>query len=180
MLYLIGSILFSSYLTLSFKVLERLKIPAFQAIVFNYLTCVVTGSVVNGSFPLSMQSTEQTWFHWALLMGTSFIILFNLIAYTTQKIGIAVASVANKLSLVIPFTFSLYLYDEVATWIKVTGIVIAVLAVFLSCYPSKGKIGPTEKPNAGLLLVLLPALLFLGSGLLDSLVKYVEQAYLNQ
>ena len=180
LLYLIGSILFSSYLTLSFKVLERLKIPAFQAIVFNYLTCVVTGSVVNGSFPLSMQSTEQTWFHWALLMGTSFIILFNLIAYTTQKIGIAVASVANKLSLVIPFTFSLYLYGEVATWIKVTGIVIAVLAVILTCFPSKRNGEATQKPNSGLLLVLLPALLFVGSGLLDSLVKYVEQTYLDQ
>ena len=180
MLYLIGSILFSSYLTLSFKVLERLKIPAFQAIVFNYLTCVVTGSVVNGSFPLSASSTEQAWFHWALLMGTSFIILFNLIAYTTQKIGIAVASVANKLSLVIPFTFSLYLYGEVATWIKVTGIVIAVLAVVFTCYPSQKKPGDPQKANSGLLLVLLPALLFVGSGLLDSLVKYVEQTYLNQ
>lgn len=171
--------MFSSYLTLSFKVLERLGIPAFQAIVFNYLTCVVTGSIVNGSFPLSAESTEQTWFHWALVMGTTFIILFNLIAYTAQKIGIAVASVANKLSLVIPFAFSLYLYGEVATWIKITGIVLAVLAVFLTCYPSKKENGHPDKKASGSLLLLLPALLFLGSGLLDSLVKYVEQTYLN-
>lgn len=135
--------------------------------------------MVNGSFPLSAESAGQSWFHWALVMGTTFIILFNLIAYTAQKIGIAVASVANKLSLVIPFSFSLYLYGEVATWIKITGIVVAVLAVFLTCYPSKGVNSPSKNKASGPLLVLLPALLFLGSGLLDTLVKYVEQTYLN-
>ncbi|MEO7531130.1 MAG: hypothetical protein ABIS69_06955 [Sediminibacterium sp.] len=50
MFYLAGSILLTSYLTLAFKVCEKYKVNIFQAIVFNYITCVITGSFVNGSF----------------------------------------------------------------------------------------------------------------------------------
>jgi drug/metabolite transporter (DMT)-like permease len=127
LLYLLGSILLTSYLTLSFKAVERFGIPVFQAIVFNYITCVITGSVVNGSFPLNASIIEQPWGRWAIVMGTMFIIIFNIIGFTAQKIGVAVASVANKLSLVIPFVFSIYLYNEQATWLKIAGIVIALL-----------------------------------------------------
>jgi len=179
LLYLLGSIIFTSYLTLSFKVLERFRIPLFQAIVFNYITCVITGSVVQGGFPLNAGSLDQPWFKWALVMGTAFIVLFNVIGFTTQKVGIAVTSVANKLSLVIPFVFSLYLYNEPATWVKILGIVIALLAVFFTCLPPKRNAALTQKKTSGNLLFLLPVILFLGSGLLDTLVKYVEQTYLN-
>ncbi len=179
MLYLIGSIVFTSYLTLSFKVLERFRIPAFQAIVFNYITCVVTGSFVHGRFPINSGSVNEPWFKWALMMGAIFIMLFNLVAFTTQKIGVAVSSVANKLSLVIPFAFSLYLYNESSTWIKIAGIIIALVAVFLTCLPPKTNHNYTQKQLSTFLLVLLPTILFLGSGLLDTLVKYVEQTYLN-
>jgi drug/metabolite transporter (DMT)-like permease len=180
LLYLIGSIVLSSYLTLSFKVLQRVGIPAFQAIVFNYITCVITGSIVNGSFPISAASTSEPWFKWALIMGSLFILLFNLIAFTTQNIGVAVASVANKLSLVIPFVFSLYLYNESSTWVKIAGIIIALAAVFLTCLPPKQNQASTQRKLPLVLLVSLPAILFLGSGLLDSLIKYVEQTFLNE
>ncbi len=146
---------------------------------FNYITCVITGSVVNGGFPLSESSVNEPWFKFALIMGAIFIMLFNLMAFTTQKIGIAVSSVANKLSLVIPFAFSLYLYNESSTWIKIAGIVIALLAVFLTCLPPKKDHAYMQKKLSTFLLVLLPTLLFLGSGLLDTLIKYVEQTFLN-
>jgi hypothetical protein len=73
MIYLIGSILFSSYLTLAFKACEKYGINIFQAIVFNYITCVITGSFVNGSFPVSASSIDNTWFYWACGMGVLFI-----------------------------------------------------------------------------------------------------------
>lgn len=180
MIYLLASIILTSYLTLSFKVVERFRIPLFQAIVFNYITCVITGSIVNGSFPLSAASASEPWFLWAGIMGVMFIGLFNIIGFTAQKIGVAVTSVANKLSLVIPFAFSLYLYNETATWIKIAGIVLALVAVFFTCLPSKPNEASTEKALPVSLRILLPAVLFLGSGLLDTMVKYVEQTYLNE
>lgn len=179
MIYLLASIILTSYLTLSFKVVERYRIPVFQAIVFNYLTCVVTGSVVNGTFPLNTASVQQPWFKWALVMGLLFICLFNVIGYTTQKLGVTVASVANRLSLVIPFAFSIYLYNEQSTWLKILGVILALVAVVFTCIPAKKESATTQK-SLGLLPVILPAILFLGSGSLDTLVKYVEQTYLNE
>jgi drug/metabolite transporter (DMT)-like permease len=177
MLYLIGSIVLSSYLTLSFKMCERYGVNTFQAIVFNYLTCVVTGSFVNGSFPINKEALQAGWFGWACLMGTLFIVLFNIIGFTAQKLGVAVASVANKLSLVIPFLFSIWLYNEKATGFKIAGILIALVAVVLTCRPSSSD--KNQPKMSGMLLWLLPAVLFVGSGLLDTSIKYVEQQFLN-
>lgn len=178
MFYLLGSIILTSYLTLSFKVVERYNIPVFQAIVFNYLTCVVTGSIVNGAFPLNAESVQQPWFKWALIMGSIFISLFNVIGYTTQKLGVTVASVANKLSMVIPFAFSIYLYNEEPTWLKVAGVLLALVAIVFTCIPPK-KDPKSYQKSLGLLPIILPAVLFIGSGSLDTLVKYVEQNFLN-
>ena len=175
MFFLIGSIILTSYLTLSFKVTERLHINTFQAIVFNYLSCVITGSLFNGHFPVNAAATQQPWFPWALLMGIVFIATFNIVGFTTQQLGVSVASVANKLSLVIPFIFSVFLYKEAVTVLKLAGIILALIAVYLTVKPENNPDG--EKANKWLLG--LPLLLFAGSGLLDTLIKYTEQRFLD-
>jgi drug/metabolite transporter (DMT)-like permease len=177
MIYLIGSILASSYLTLSFKVVERLRLNTFQVIVFNYFACVITGSLLNGKQPITAATVHQPWFIWSLVLGFSFITLFNLIGFTAQKLGVSVAAVASKLSLVIPFLFSIYLYNETAGLWKIAGILVALVSVVLTCWPKTQE--STAKRNTPLLLLLTPLVLFLGSGLFDSLIKYVEQGYLD-
>ncbi|HSB93064.1 MAG TPA: hypothetical protein VLC28_08110 [Flavitalea sp.] len=178
MIYLVGSIILSSYLTLSFKMLDRLQISSFQAIVFNYCTCVITGSVINGSFPLrSTEALHFPWLPWAVIMGFTFIVLFNIIAYTARNIGVAVASVANKLSMVIPFLFSLLLYSETASSWQVVGVVLALIAVLLTCYPSGNSRTVVHRNLA--IIIFVPAILFIGSGLLDTMIKYVEQRFLD-
>jgi len=177
-LFLIGSIIFTSWLTLSFKIVARYKISTIQSIVFNYISSVITGSFVNGIFPINSATFHQAWFPWASVMGIIFISLFNVIAQTAQKIGVAVASVANKLSLIIPFLFSLYLYNEKATVLKIAGIGVALTAVLLTCWPRK----QTQTNQSGIsrgLMILLPLILFLASGLLDTMIKYVEHSFLN-
>jgi drug/metabolite transporter (DMT)-like permease len=178
MLFLLGSIILTSWLTLSFKVVERYNISVFQAIVFNYITCVITGSFVNRAFPVSSSTFSESWFAWSLLMGLMFVSIFNLMGVTTQKMGVAVSSVANKLSLVIPFLFSIYLYNESVTWIKIAGIIVALVAVVFTCLPSSGGTEPSGSPFRASHL-LLPVVLFISSGLLDTLIKYVEQTELN-
>lgn len=176
MLYLIGSILLSSYLTLSFKAVERLGINTFHAIVFNYMACVATGIFVNGGHPFRAGLLQADWFPWAILMGVLFISLFTIIGITAQKNGVSVASVANKLSLVIPFLFSVFLYGESIGVTRIAGVLLALLAVVLvSRRPQTSDI---PKNNA-IAIPLLPILLFLGSGLLDTLIKYVEISYLD-
>jgi len=175
MLLLLGSIILTSYLTLCFKATERFRINTFQAIVFNYFTCVITGSIFNGHFPVTAAALQQPWFPWALLMGSCFIIIFNIVGVTTQQLGVSVASVANKLSLVIPFLFSLLLYHEAARPAKLAGILLALLSVYLTMKPASQA---QEKKHSGWLL-LLPILLFISSGLLDTLIKYTEQRFLD-
>jgi drug/metabolite transporter (DMT)-like permease len=155
MILLILTIILTSYLTISFKVLGRLNIPALQAIVINYFTCVITGSLMNRSISL-VDSVKQPWFLWAIGMGLIFVLLFNIIAFTAQRIGVAVASVANKLSLVIPFLFSIYLYDEKLSVLKIAGIVLALVAVVFTCWPHKDIKGSSIKSAHGLLLLVPP------------------------
>jgi drug/metabolite transporter (DMT)-like permease len=176
MLFLAGSIILTSYLTLSFKMLQRYNIPVLPAIVFNYLTCVATGSLVNGRWALTGENFKQDWMLWAGVLGTLFIVLFNIIGFTTQKMGVAVASVANKLSLVIPALFFIVFRNESFGWLKILGILLAIVAVVFTCYTSSD----TKRAVSGSLAIVLPAILFVGSGALDTIYKYVEETYLNE
>jgi drug/metabolite transporter (DMT)-like permease len=178
LIYLIGSVLLSSYLTLSFKVIERLKISSFQAVVFNYLTCAILGSIISSSF-IFKDSLNKPWFTWAILVGFTFVTLLNIIAITAQKISVAVASVANKLSLVIPFIFSIFLYNEKATILKIAGVVLALAGVLLTSLPGKNKKASSASSISPVLKFILPAVLFIGSGLLDTMMKYVQTKYLK-
>ena len=177
MIYLIGSVVLSSWLTLSFKLIERYRIPTLQAIVVNYFVCVLTGSLVQGDFPLSVNSIHEGWAPWALVMGFSFIVSFNIIGFTAQRMGVAVASVANKLSLVVPFVFSIYLYQESVTALKVAGIVIALVSVILTSMPKRRT--DAGKSTVQAYLLWLPFILFIASGLIDTMIKFVETRYLQ-
>ena len=178
-IFLLGSILFTSYLTLAFKVCEKYRIDIFQAIVFNYITCVVTGSFVNGAFPVNTQSLSNAWFQWGLVMGLFFIGLFNLISITVINDGVAVATVSNKLSLVIPVMLAVYLYGEKVAGFKMVGIIAALVAVVLTCYQSKTN-RFAGAAAAKRFSYFLPLVLFIGSGMLDSIINHVQKKYITE
>ncbi len=177
-IFLLGSILFTSYLTLAFKVCEKYRIDIFQAIVFNYITCVVTGSFVNGAFPVNAGSLNNSWFQWGLVMGLFFIGLFNLISVTVINDGVAVATVSNKLSLVIPVVLAVYLYGEKVAGFKLVGIIAALVAVVLTCYRSEKNrfAGAVSEKRFS---YFLPLVLFIGSGILDSIINHVQKKYVT-
>ncbi|MCX6337414.1 MAG: EamA family transporter [Bacteroidetes bacterium] len=175
MLYLFGSIFLSSYLTLAFKFCERYGISIFQAIVFNYITCVLVGSIVNGGFPINAITIHTKWFQWACIMGMMFIATFNVIGITAQKMGVAVTSVSNKLSLIIPVVLSVYLYHETVQSWKLLGVILALIAVVLTCYQTNDG----SKKMLGRWNYLLPIVLFISSGLIDALINHVQHTYVN-
>lgn len=177
MIYLIGSIVLTSYLTLSFKACEKYGVNVFQAIVFNYITCVITGTIVNGAFPVHTENIKTPWFGWAMIMGAMFVSIFNIVAITAQKNGVAVASVANKLSLIIPVILSVYLYNETVAGWKAIGVALALLAVVLTCYVPKAN---GNKVEDGKWAYILPLVLFISSGLLDALINHVQITYVNE
>ena len=99
MINLILSIVCTSYLFVGFRLFDKFKIDTFSAIVFNYLTCAITGSLfVPNSWTHFPQDISESWFFNAIIIGSLFIVNFNIIAYVTQKISITVSSVAGKMS----------------------------------------------------------------------------------
>lgn len=170
MIFLIATVLLNTLLAILFKLFPRFNVNTLQAIVVNYWVCVITGSVFLGHFSVSSESLQQPWFPWALLMGVGFISIFNLIGYCTRVAGITTTTIANKLSLVIPVLVSVLLYHESTGLWKIAGIILAIPAVYFTAHEK-------EKSSGSL---FWPGLLFVGSGLLDALVKYVEQGYLPQ
>lgn len=171
---LLISILLNAYLGIIFVFFSKFKIDLFQAIVYNYIVCVITGSVVIGHFPMQWSTIDAPWFRWALLMGFLFISVFNLIASSSINVGVTTTQTSNKLSLIIPVLFSWYFYHETIGWIKWLGIFLALLAVVFTVY--KVEKGSKRK---SIWVYFLPILLFLGSGVIDTLTKYVETHFIK-
>lgn len=172
MIYLILMVLLNAVVTIILKLFARFRVDHLQAIIINYWVCVATGSFFLGHFPLGSGSVAQEWFPLALLMGGGFILVFNLFAYCTKANGITTATVANKLSLVIPVIFSIFLYDEHLSAVHLCGIVLAFPAVYLASSATESG-QAQQRLHLGWII-----LLFCCSGLLDTAMKYAQQRYL--
>lgn len=170
MIYLLLSIVFSSSLFVIFKYFEYYKINTLQAIVVNYLVAFTVGMLSASSFSRITTIPEQPWFYGALVLGLLFVSVFFVMAMTSQKNGVSVASISGKMSVVVPILFGILLYDENTNWIKLLGITMALVAVYLAS--SKASENSEKKVS-----LLFPVLLFIGSGVIDTALKYVEINY---
>lgn len=153
------------------KLFGKYDINSLQAIVVNYCVCVVTGCIFTGNVPFNQNTLHAPWLPWTLLMGVSFISIFNLMAHCTHTNGITTMVLSNKLSLVIPVIAALIMYHEDAGVLKVIGILLAFPAVYL--------VTKTDGNNATSGSLFWPALLFVASGSLDTLVNYIQGTYLQ-
>jgi drug/metabolite transporter (DMT)-like permease len=109
---------------------------------------------------------QTTWFYAAIALGFLFITIFNVMALTAQKNGLSVASVASKMSVIIPILFGISIYNESIGYQKVLGILLALVAVYLTSAKPK-KNGTTISKS-----IYLPIILFLGSGIIDTSVNH--------
>ena len=171
MIYLLLSILASSIIFIIFKLFEKFNINILQAIVVNYCIAFTTGILAyKGTITIS-QLPNLDWFYYTLVLGALFIIVFNLMAITTQRSGLSVVSVATKMSVVIPVLFGLLYYNESLSAIKLFGIGIALIAVYLTSNKSNQRTVINRK------LIALPILVFIGSGIIDTSIKFLEDTY---
>lgn len=172
MIFLLLSVIFSSSLFVIFKLFNRFEVNNFQAIVVNYFVAFLVGiSMSSSEFQLSTV-VNYRWFLGAVILGFLFITIFNVMALTAQKGGLSVASVAAKMSVIIPVIFGLYFYNESLSIYKLIGILLALVAVYLTAY-KKGIV------TFNSYLIVLVVVLFIGSGILDTLVKYVETTHVS-
>ncbi len=167
MIYLVLSILISSLLFVIFKLFDVFKINTLQAIVVNYVIALSFGLVTSSTSVSITEIPKQPWFLGAFCLGFLFISIFNIMGITAQRNGLSVASIAGKMSVVIPIIFGIVVYNEGVGFVKLIGILMALIAVYLSS--AKSDNNPVKFKN-----LLFPLLLFIGSGVLDTGLKYVE------
>jgi drug/metabolite transporter (DMT)-like permease len=170
LIYLLLSILISTGLFVIFKYFGIYKVDVLKAIFINYLVAFTLGFALAERDFSVVEIPNQPWFLGAIFLGALFVSVFFVMAMTAQKNGVSVASVAGKMSVVIPVFFGVFLYNESVTFLKITGIIIALIAVYLASVKEE----KSAIENAGL---LFPILLFLGSGAIDTTLKYVEVMY---
>jgi len=166
MIYLIASIISSSSIFIIFRLAKNYSCQLISLISLNYLAATVLGFIF--FIPENFQLKNQLkWLPFSILVGILFVVMFFLIGKSSQKAGITVTSLANKLSLVFPVLLSILYFQEKITWTKQLGLGAAFIAIFLTVYKKEIK-------RTNLVFVILPLLIFVGSGLTDSVVKYVQ------
>jgi len=171
-IYLGLSIVISSLLFVVFKLLAVFKIDRLQAIVVNYAIACSIGFFTSNALVEMTEIPTQSWFFGAVLLGFLFIAIFNVMGITAHKNGLSVASISGKMSVVIPIIFGIIVYNESVGFVKIIGIVLALIAVYLSS--AKSDATPVKIKN-----LLFPSLLFLGSGAIDTSLKYMEKNYVS-
>lgn len=172
MTYLLLSIAASSFIFVIFKLFARYNVNTLQAIVVNYIVAFTTGILTYTGDTSISGALQSGWFLGALFLGAVFITVFNLMAITTQKSGLSVVSVATKMSVIIPITFGIFYYQESAAFLKIAGIVLALVAVYLASVKDKSILTKNS--------LLYPFLILIGSGVIDVSLKYFEQAYVKE
>ena len=137
MFYIVLAILCSVAIGVVFKFFDKYSIDHFQAIVFNYLICVVTGCLALGAVPFEASMLQADWLPLMLILGLLFISGFNFVSRTVKYFGIAISSVAQRMSLGLSVPFSIWFYNDPYTSLTLLGIALALASVVLINIPAK-------------------------------------------
>ena len=187
MTFLVLSVLLSVVLLLNFRLFPRFGVNTFQAIVFNYPVCFLTGWLLLPAGQTFSVDLAQPWTWMALALGVGFILTFLLAGASTQRMGITVTSLANNLSLVIPVCFSLFVFEGGRSTafdaLNYAGLLLAIVAVGLSTYrkPAPDEPAPAADPEPGRrwgAAALLPVAVFLFYGATNTTINYMNIRYI--
>jgi drug/metabolite transporter (DMT)-like permease len=166
-IYLILSIIFNAVLFVIIKLFAKYRINALQALVVNYLTAFFVGLFFLPNSINFSEVAQESWFPGSIILGFIFISTFYVTTLTSQQNGLSVASVASKMSVIIPIILGILLYNETFGFIKISGIILALIAVYFTSKKEAGDI--QRKAN-----LILPSLVFIGAGTIDSSLKYLQ------
>lgn len=167
------SVLCSSLIFVVFKLFDTYKVQTLFAIITNYVVACATGLFFYESEVNLATIPAKPWFFGTLVLGVLFIVIFNIMAKTAQTVGVSVASVATKMSLVIPVLVGVIAYEEQLSFLKVIGILLAMAAVYFASMKERD-LKFSKK------VLILPILVFLGSGIIDASINYFRQTALTE
>lgn len=163
------SILFTILLFLFFKEFDRRQINTLQAITFNYLSAGLLSLFLGHNGYNYENVILSDWIIPTFMLGIFFIVMFNVMALTTQRLGVTIGSLASKMSLIIPVMAALLFQGDQWTFLKIMGIATALVSVYLTVKKDKQHSGP----------LYLAIILFVGAGLLDTVLSHIQFLYLD-
>lgn len=174
MIWILLCTLSSASIFVIFKLIDRDKINVLNSIVINYFVASVFGFLVNRNFNIPA-ITSANWFLAGVFIGILFIVMFFVIGLSSAKVGISITTVASKMSVIIPILFAILAYSEPVGWLKIIAITIAIVAVLLTIYKRN-----VSNEKIQLSYFFIPVILFIGMGLVDSLVIYSKETYVDE
>lgn len=160
MSYILASILASTLILALFRWMQTSSAVGRHAIVVGYLTSAVAGAML---FGVDWNLSSRGWFWPAAIEGVVFYIVLRMMALTTELAGITVASIATKMSVVIPTLIGIIALSESISLFKVGGLVLGILSVLLAA-GVRAKVANWA----------LPLLVFLCTGLIDASFKLFQ------
>lgn len=167
------AILLSVSIFLIFRLFDKYKIDNSQALIVNYFTASLLAFIIyNGNINIS-DIPNQTWFSPSIILGVLFAISFLLFAISTQKVGMAITSVASKMAVIIPVLIGAYIYDnESLNTIKFIGLGLALISFFF-IFKTDNESSLNKKT------IILPISIFLFSGANDTILKFIREVYFH-
>lgn len=167
------SVLCSSTIYVLFRTYKNLNAGLTGIIIINYFVAFLLGLVFTPTSNTLKTIVHSNWIPVAMLIGFLFVAMFFLIGISTQKNGMGITSIATRMSMVIPIFFSMFIFNEEISLSKIFKIGLTIIAVVLAIYTPK-----TKNTKKG--LILLPFVLFIGSGGADTLVKTAQQLFVPE
>ena len=165
MIYILISILLFNILVVFFKLFEKYNVDNLQALISNYFTSAILSFILLDNYKKISYQFEYDWIFHALILGGLFISIFNIYAFSTQKVGITTTSVINKMSFMIPVIFSILFYEnEKFAFNILIGVCLAIIGIYLSSTNKRSF--NFDKQYIWLLLII-----FLGQGIVDIILN---------
>lgn len=170
MLYLFLAIVCAATYSVLFKLFACRDIDSLQAIAFNYLTATLLGVGLSvGDLEGGVVLTSVEW-GLSVVMGVMFMAAFVLMARSTARSGVAVTTVAARVSLIIPVVCSfLFLPNQAEPrWAAIGVIIVALVMVIWQPSAKRGEQG------GGLVEYMLPFGVFLLFGANNFCLKWAQ------
>lgn len=166
MIFLLISICCSVTVAILLKLAKRYKINIVQAVTWNYLFAIILSVVFYKPALTDFIDAPINGIYIGL--GILLPVVFWFLAGSVRSIGIVKTDIAQRLSLFIPLLASYFLFRENFSTLKIVGLSIGFVAIFLTLHKK------TVQKNEGLSW-LYPVFVFVGFGLIDTLFKKVAQ-----
>lgn len=167
------TIVLFNILIILFKMFEKYNVDNLQALIFNYLTAgLCSYFFLESDFSIEY-IFKSKWLLHAIIIGSFFIVVFFFYGMGTQKVGISITTVANKMSLIIPVSAAIILYEDKLTFIKIIAFFLALIGIYLS----STKAGQLSFNKRHLWIIII---IFLGQGISDAIFNDFAQNFPNE